>query len=104
MQEINIKNHQYFIEYNKLMKINMQLQAQYKEIEEIHKSLKEKKEKELLENKINPSEDQYLQRKRVRRKKSNLLLPFQCFCGKSYGSESSKNQHIKLKHKENETI
>ena len=98
MQEINIKNHQYFIEYNKLMKINIQLQEQYQEINEIHKNLKDKKEKELLENKINPSEDQYLQRKRARRKKNNLSLQYQCFCGKSYGSESSKNQHIKLKH------
>ena len=45
----------------------------------------------------------FRKKKRKRKKKSEVERKFKCLmttCNKSYGSENSLNQHIKLKHKE----
>ena len=39
----------------------------------------------------------YDKRKRYRRTANEIERRFVCFCGKSYGSEGSLNQHKKLK-------
>lgn len=44
-----------------------------------------------------------IKKKRKRKKKDEINRNFVCkieYCDKSYGSENSLNQHIKLKHKE----
>lgn len=47
--------------------------------------------------------NELIKKKRKRKKKDEIKRNFVCkieYCDKSYGSENSLNQHIKLKHKE----
>lgn len=44
------------------------------------------------------AEEHYKVMKRVRRKAHDIIRVFSCSCGKSYGSEASMKNHIKLKH------
>ena len=119
------KNKKFFNEYlekweeNSLLKYKLQDLLNKKN--EIHKyliQLEHKKERNIIENEnnmtfINNSNNNlinkellnfksniYINRKRKRRKKSEITCKFECLdCNKKYATEGALNQHCKLKHK-----
>ena len=125
--DINIlleENYKYFLEFNKILKINELLKNKLKNLIYEKTNLKQKilnLEKYLDKNKNNikindiyinrkrhrrlKSEinikinDIYINRKRHRRLKSEIKRNFLCkYCNKTYGTEASLNQHLKIKH------
>jgi len=104
--DINIlieENYKYYIELNKILKINEILKVQLNNLKNEKTNLKQKiiniernNEKLKINNLIN---DTYINRKRHRRLKNEIKRNFLCkFCSKKYGTECSLNQHLKIKH------
>ena len=104
--DINIlleANYKYFLEFNKILKINELLKNKLKNLIYEKTNLKQKilnLEKYLDKNKNNIKiNDIYINRKRHRRLKSEIKRNFLCkYCNKTYGTEASLNQHLKIKH------
>jgi len=104
--DINIlleANYKYFLEFNKILKINELLKNKLKNLIYEKTNLKQKilnLEKYLDKNKNNIKiNDIYINRKRHRRLKSEIKRNFFCkYCNKTYGTEASLNQHLKIKH------
>ena len=117
------KNKKFFNEYlekweeNSLLKYKLQDLLNKKN--EIHKyliQLEHKKERNIIENEnnitfinnnsnlinkelLNFKSNIYINRKRKRRKKSEITCKFECLdCNKKYATEGALNQHKKLKH------
>ena len=106
-------------EENSLLKYKLQDLLNKKN--EIHKyliQLEHKKDRNIYENEnsmkfinntnnnlinkelINFQSNIYINRKRKRRKKSQISCNFECYiCKKKYATEGALNQHYKLKHK-----
>ena len=60
----------------------------------------ERKNKKLKTKKTDNINDLYMNRKRHRRNKNEILREFKCnLCDKKYGSEGSLKQHMRIKHK-----
>jgi regulator of replication initiation timing len=81
------------------------LKYQEKELQEENKELQLQLSKIKNGSYSSYSDDDKMksQAKRLRKKKHEIERNFRCTvngCNKSYGSENSLNQHIKLKHKE----
>lgn len=95
----NCHSHNYYHEYCRLFYANVVLSSQMKELLARREQLKEKIEK--LEEE---DEDSANGRNKRHRRPANLInRHFKCevtVCQKSYGSEGSLNQHMKLKHPE----
>jgi CRISPR/Cas system CSM-associated protein Csm4 (group 5 of RAMP superfamily) len=104
--DINIlleENYKYFLEFNKILKINELLKNKLKNLIYEKTNLKQKilnLEKYFNKNKNNIKiNDIYINRKRHRRLKSEIKRNFLCkYCNKTYGTEASLNQHLKIKH------
>ena len=104
--DINIlleANYKYFLEFNKILKINELLKNKLKNLIYEKTNLKQKilnLEKYFNKNKNNIKiNDIYINRKRHRRLKSEIKRNFLCkYCNKTYGTEASLNQHLKIKH------
>lgn len=114
------KNKDYFLGYdekNKLLKLKLQELNQkknknkrcLKKLEKKNKNgviCKEKKEivqknKNIIDELLNLNNNMYINKKRVRKTKCQFTYQYECTyknCGKKYSSQSSLNQHIKLKH------
>ena len=109
--DVNIlleQNYKYYLDYLKIEETNRLLKN------ELSSLLKEKNDlKQCIarldrrNRKLYPDEskkeinDLYTNRKRHRRGKNEIKRMFKCGypnCGKTYGSEGSLNQHIKIKH------
>ena len=104
--DINIlleANYKYFLEFNKILKINELLKNKLKNLIYEKTNLKQKilnLEKYFNKNKNNIKiNDIYINRKRHRRLKNEIKRNFLCkYCNKTYGTEASLNQHLKIKH------
>ena len=116
-------NKSFFYEFGKLFTKNILLKAKLNELMNEKKSLNQaiiKKEQQIKmkkqKNKNNEKNDDfedininkkktilhyYRKRKRIRRKKNEIIKKFNCNfpnCNKSYPTKGSLNMHIKLKH------
>ena len=90
-------SHNYYHEYCRLYYANVVLTSQMKELF-AHKELLKQRLTKLEEEEEDSSNDRL---KRHRRPASLISRHFKCdviTCQKSYGSEGSLNQHLKLKH------
>ena len=119
-------NKSFFYEFGKLKNKNILLKAKLKDllkekqrlnqiiIEKEHKRNREKSKIKGINNDNNNSIDNnnknenilqnYRKRKRIRRKKSEIVYAYFCNfpnCNKSYPTKGSLNMHIKLKHQKN---
>ena len=112
------KNKWFFIEYSKLAETNNLLKFKLQELaikkNEFHKYLNKLEHKNInsggtLNNNnslishdlINFQSNIYINRKRKRRKKSQIIYKYKCNfkgCNKKYATEGALNQHIKFKH------
>ncbi len=123
-KDINVlkeKNKWFFIEYSKLAESNNLLKFKLQELvnkkNEFHKYLNKLEHKEKNQNinneeifnnnstishdLINFQNNIYINRKRKRRKKSQIFYKYKCNfkdCNKKYSTEGALNQHIKFKH------
>ena len=119
------KNKKFFNEYLEKWEENSLLRYKLQDLlnkkNEIHKyliQLEHKKDRNIYENEnsmkfinntnnnlinkelINFQSNIYINRKRKRRKKSQISCNFECYiCKKKYATEGALNQHYKLKHK-----
>ena len=115
-------NKSFYIEYKKLYKKNLENKKKLNEFinekkrnNEIIINLEQKIEKSnnLNNNEINNINNNineniikytpYIKRKRIRRKKKEIITKFSCNfpnCNKSYPTKCSLNMHIKLKHQQ----
>ena len=114
------KNQWFFCEYLKLVEKNNLLKFKLQELilkkNEFHKYLNKLENKEKNPNVnsgenfynnnircdlINFQSNMYINRKRKRRKKSQIVYKYKCNfkdCNKKYATEGALNQHIKFKH------
>ena len=115
------KNKWFFIEYSKLAETNNLLKFKLQELaikkNEFHKYLNKLEHKEknknvnigesfnnnspIRQDLINFQSNIYINRKRKRRKKSQIVYKYKCNfkdCNKKYATEGAMNQHIKFKH------
>ena len=115
------KNKWFFFEYSKLAETNNLLKFKLQELilkkNEFHKYLNKLEHKEknkninngenikennpINHNLVNFQSNIYINRKRKRRKKSQILYKYQCNfkdCNKKYATEGALNQHKKFKH------
>ena len=97
------ENYKYFIEFNKILKINEFLKNKLTNLTYEKTNLKQKiinLEKYFNKNKNNTIiNDIYINKKRHRRLKNEIKRNFLCkYCNKTYGTEASLNQHLKIKH------
>ena len=100
------QNYKYYLEYIKTEEINRILKNQLNNLQIEKNNLKqlitrlERKNKKVKEKKKDNINDLYMNRKRHRRNKNEILREFKCnLCEKKYGSEGSLKQHIRIKHK-----
>ena len=100
------QNYKYYLEYIKTEEINRILKNQLNNLQIEKNNLKqlitrlERKNKKLKAKKTDSINDLYMNRKRHRRNKNEILREFKCnLCEKKYGSEGSLKQHIRIKHK-----
>ena len=117
-------NKSFFYEFGKLYTQNILLKAKLNELLKEKKSLNQliiKKELEVKDIKIKNNEEisnienynniknksilqYYKKKKRIRRKKKDIIKIFNCSfpnCTKSYPTKGALNMHIKLKHQQN---
>ena len=110
------KNKWFFFEYSKLAETNNLLKFKLQELilkkNEFHKYLNKLEHNENNRhinsgeningnNLVNFQSNLYMNRKRKRRKKSQILYKYKCNfkdCNKKYATEGALNQHIKFKH------
>jgi len=95
------ENYKYFIEFNKILKINEFLKNKLTNLIYEKTNLKQKiVNLEKYSNKNNTIiNDIYINKKRHRRLKNEIKRNFLCkYCNKTYGTEASLNQHLKIKH------
>ena len=116
------KNKWFFLEYSKLYEKNNLLKFKLQELilkkNEFHKYLNKLEHNENCKNVnsgenindnnnsignelVNFQSNIYINRKRKRRKKSQIVYKYKCHfkdCNKKYATEGSLNQHIKFKH------
>jgi len=100
------QNYKYYLEFIKTEQINQLLKNQLNNLQIEKNNLKqlitrlERKNKKVKEKKKDNINDLYMNRKRHRRNKNEILREFKCnLCEKKYGSEGSLKQHIRIKHK-----
>ena len=100
------QNYKYYLEFIKTEKINRILKNQLNNLQTEKNNLKqliarlERKNKKLKTKKTDNINDLYMNRKRHRRNKNEILREFKCnLCDKKYGSEGSLKQHMRIKHK-----
>ena len=100
------QNYKYYLEFIKTEQINRILKIQLNNLQIEKNNLKqlitrlERKNKKLKANNIENINDLYMNRKRHRRNKNEIIREFKCnLCEKKYGSEGSLKQHIRIKHK-----
>ena len=100
------QNYKYYLEFIKTEEINRILKNQLNNLQIEKNNLKqliarlERKNKKLKTKKTENINDLYVNRKRHRRNKNELIREFKCnLCEKKYGSEGSLKQHIRIKHK-----
>ena len=100
------QNYKYYLEFIKTEQINRILKIQLNNLQIEKNNLKqlitrlERKNKKVKEKKKDNINDLYMNRKRHRRNKNEILREFKCnLCEKKYGSEGSLKQHIRIKHK-----
>ena len=89
---------------NKLNEVTAEKKRLYDIIIKMEQKIKKSKniDNTIINNNISNIINPYNKRKRIRRKKTELLNIYNCDypdCDKSYPSKSSLNMHIKLKHK-----
>ena len=109
--DVNIlleQNYKYYLEFLKIEETNRILKNELGNLIDEKNKLKqyiarlERKNRKLHPTKSkNFVNDLYTNRKRHRRGKNEIKRSFMCIypgCGKTYGSEGSLNQHIKIKH------
>ena len=113
------KNKWFFFEYSKLAEENNLLKFKLQELilkkNEFHKYLIKLEHKEknpnvnsgetfnnnISRDLINFQSNMYINRKRKRRKKNQIVYKYKCNfkdCNKKYATEGALNQHIKFKH------
>ena len=120
------KNKEFFNKYSKIVEMNSLLKVKLQDLttkkNELHKymiQLEHRKEKNITDNEnnmnimnntnntlinqdfINFQSNIYINRKRKRRKKSQIICKYKCTykdCNKKYATEGALNQHIKFKH------
>ena len=100
------QNYKYYLEFIKTEEINRILKNQLNNLQIEKNNLKqliarlERKNKKLKTKKTENKNDLYVNRKRHRRNKNEIIREFKCnLCEKKYGSEGSLKQHIRIKHK-----
>ncbi len=100
------QNYKYYLEFIKTEQINRILKIQLNNLQIEKNNLKqlitrlERKNKKLKANNIENINDLYMNRKRHRRNKNEIIREFKCnLCEKKYGSEGSLKQHMRIKHK-----
>ena len=100
------QNYKYYLEFIKTEQINQLLKNQLNNLQIEKNNLKqlitrlERKNKKVKEKKKDNINDLYMNKKRHRRNKNEILREFKCnLCEKKYGSEGSLKQHIRIKHK-----
>ncbi|KAL4436172.1 hypothetical protein ABPG74_018156 [Tetrahymena malaccensis] len=103
----NDENMSYYQEYCRLFLANQVLTNQMKELvyEKNELTIRliklEKRSEDLSEDELNEEEIEEEKKKRIRRQAKlidrSYICPYES-CKKSYGTEGSLNQHIKLKH------
>ena len=100
------QNYKYYLEFIKTEQINQLLKNQLNNLQIEKNNLKqlitrlERKNKKLKIKNIEKINDLYVNRKRHRRSKNELIREFKCnLCEKKYGSEGTLKQHLKIKHK-----
>ena len=100
------QNYKYYLEFIKTEQINRLLKKQLNNLQNEKNNLKqlitrlERKNKKLKANNIENINDLYMNRKRHRRNKNEIIREFKCnLCEKKYGSEGSLKQHMRIKHK-----
>ena len=100
------QNYKYYLEFIKTEQINQLLKNQLNNLQIEKNNLKqlitrlERKNKKLKIKNIEKINDLYVNRKRHRRNKNELIREFKCnLCEKKYGSEGTLKQHLKIKHK-----
>jgi len=123
IEALKEKNKWFFYEYTKLVEKNNLLKFKLQELiakkNEFHKYLNKLEHKEKNKNVNNEenvnennnslghnlinfqSSNIYINRKRKRRKKSQIVCKYKCNykdCNKKYATEGALNQHIKFKH------
>ena len=120
IETLKDKNKWFFFEYSKLIEKNNLLKFKLQDLilkkNELHKYLNKlehnEKNKNLINGEninnncishelINYQSNIYINRKRKRRKKSQIIYKFKCNfkdCNKKYATEGALNQHIKSKH------
>ena len=128
LEALKQKNKYFFQKYSKIFEKNSLLKFKLQDLtnkkNEIHKfltQLEHKKDKNVLENEnninimngnntnligqdlINFQSNIYINRKRKRRKKSQIICKYFCpykDCNKKYATEGALNQHKKFKHEQ----
>ena len=100
------QNYKYYLEFIKTEQINRILKIQLNNLQIEKNNLKqlitrlERKNKKLKIKNIEKINDLYVNRKRHRRNKNEIIREFKCnLCEKKYGSEGSLKQHMRIKHK-----
>ena len=100
------QNYKYYLEFIKTEQINRILKIQLNNLQIEKNNLKqlitrlERKNKKLKANNTENINDLYMNRKRHRRNKNEIIREFKCnLCEKKYGSEGSLKQHMRIKHK-----
>ncbi len=100
------QNYKYYLEFIKTEQINRILKIQLNNLQIEKNNLKqlitrlERKNKKLKANNIENINDLYMNRKRHRRNKNEIIREFKCnLCEKKYRSEGSLKQHMRIKHK-----
>ena len=125
IEALKERNKKFFNDYLKISEENSLLKFKLQDLtnkkNEIHKyliQLEHIKEKNLVQNEnnmniinnsnnnlinkelINFQSNIYINRKRNRRKKSQIICNYKCEnCNKKYATEGALNQHVKFKHK-----
>ncbi len=125
IEALKERNKKFYNDYLKICEENSLLKFKLQDLtnkkNEIHKyliQLEHRKEINLVENEnnmniinngsnnlinkelINFQSNIYINRKRKRRKKSQIICNYKCSnCNKKYATEGALNQHIKFKHK-----
>ena len=98
---LKLKLHEVILKKNKYKKCLNKLQQNKNEVTDDEKNEIIKKNKILIDEILNVDNDLYINKKRIRKTKSQLIYKYECAykdCGKKYASQGSLNQHIKLKH------
>ena len=100
------QNYKYYLEFIKTEQINRLLKKQLNNLQIEKNNLKqlitrlERKNKKLKIKNNENINDLYMNRKRHRRNKNEIIREFKCnLCEKKYGSEGSLKQHMRIKHK-----